>query len=64
MHKALYRRTATPHTAHRDIVISMVQDSGIDVLFYNRGWDARVSQWHRIEDFVSDFYIRRYGLHR
>jgi hypothetical protein len=42
----------------------MVLDSGIDVLFYNRGWDSKGSQWHKLEDFVSDFYIRRYGLHR
>ena len=62
--QTLYRRSATPHTAHRDIVMGIVADAGMHTLFFNKGWDSRSSQWHRLEDFVSDYYIRRYGLHR
>lgn len=60
----MYRRSTVSHTAHRDIVLGLMDENGPEVLFYSRGWDARGSQWHFLEDFVSDFYIRRYGLHR
>lgn len=61
--EAMYRRSTVSHTAHRDIVLGLMDENGPEVLFYSRGWDARGSQWHFLEDFVSDFYIRRYGLH-
>jgi hypothetical protein len=48
----------------QDIVSTMIAEAGVDVLFYNIGWDSASAEWSTLEGFVSDFYARRYGLPR
>ena len=31
-------------------------------MFTENGWDGYNSNWHNIDDFLTEFYTRRYGL--
>ncbi len=45
-----------------DTVRSMLEDVGPEVLLTEPGLDERGSNWINVDDFLSEFYIRRYGL--
>ena len=57
-----YFRRAGSKPSRITTVQSIIMDVGVAALFSESGWDGYSSNWHNIDDFLAEFYIRRYGL--